>query len=98
MHHCLIVANQTLTSETLNQTVQERAGTDTYEFHIVAPATPPQDHLEGPGSHEDRAFALAQQRLDRAIDQLRALGAEVDGEVSDPDPVTAVLDALGRFP
>jgi hypothetical protein len=103
MRRCLILANQTLTSETLRRAVEERIGTEPYEFHIVAPATRPHDLIEGSGSHaaapsrEDRAFALAQQRLGDALDELHTIGAAVDGEVGDPDPVSAVLDALPRF-
>jgi hypothetical protein len=105
MRRCLIVANQTLSTDTLRRAVQERIAAGPHEFHVVAPATPAQDQVEGPGAYatlgpsaRDRAYALARQRLDRSLDQLRALGAPVDGDVGDPDVLVAVRLALGRFP
>ncbi|MCF6509966.1 hypothetical protein E9549_21610 [Blastococcus sp. MG754426] len=105
MRRCLIVANQTLSAEVLGRTVQERLAAGPHRFFLVAPATPVPEESDGPGAYaaagpsaEDRAFALARQRLDRALDRLRGLGAEVDGEVGDPDPLQAVRAALGHFP
>jgi len=49
-------------------------------------------------SATDRAYALAYQRLERALDRLRALGATVEGEVGDPDALVAVRLALHHFP
>lgn len=103
MRRCLIVANQTLTSEALSRTVMERIGTELYEFYLVAPATPPGDLIEGSGpppgapSSDELGFGLARQRLDRAIEELQALEVTVHGEVGDADPVEAVREALGRF-
>ena len=99
MGRCLIVANQTLATDALSDAVQDRIRTEPHEFYVVAPATPAQQLVEGADapSPTDFARAVAQQRLDRAVEQLRTLGAPVDGEVGDPDPVQAVVDALGRF-
>lgn len=104
MRRCLILANQTLTNETLMRAVRERVAAEPHDFFLVAPATPERDEVEGPAAYaslgpsvSDRAYALARQRLDRALDQLRASGATVDGEVGDADPLLAVRDALGRF-
>lgn len=105
MRRCLIVANQTLTTDTLRRAVHDRITAGPHEFHVVAPATPERDEVDGPGAYADlgpsaadRAYALARQRLDRALDQLRGLGAEVDGEVGDSDALVAVRAALGHFP
>jgi hypothetical protein len=104
MRRCLIVANQTLSTDTLTRAVEERIATGPHEFHLVAPATPTRDDLAGPTAYTavgpsatDRAYALARQRLDRALEHLRALGAVVDGDVGDPDPLQAVRHALVRF-
>jgi hypothetical protein len=104
MRRCLIVANQTLTTDTLSHAVQERIAAEPHEFFLVAPATPARDEVEGPAAYaslgpsvSDRAYALARQRLDRALEHLRTLGATVDGEVGDPDPLQAVRLTLGRF-
>src|SRR5262245_57375181 len=104
MRHCLILANQTLVSDTLHRTLQERISAEPHDFYVVAPATPVRDWIEGAGSHAgapsdaDRAYALAEQRLGNALDELRTLGATAEGEVGDQDPVQAVRDALARFP
>ena len=105
MRRCLLVANQTLTAGTLSRAVQERVAAGPHEFYLVAPATPAQDEADGPGGYAglgppatDRAYALARQRLNLALDHLRALGATVDGEVGEPDALQAVRTSLSRFP
>ncbi len=104
MRRCLIVANQTLTTDTLTDAVQERNAAEPHEFFLVAPATLAREEADGPAAYAsqgpsptDRAYALARQRLDRALERLRTLGATVDGEVGDADPLQAVRAALGRF-
>ena len=104
MRRCLIVANQTLPTDALTGAVQQRIAAEPHEFYVVAPATPLRDEVDGPGAYAtlgpsatDRAYALARQRVDRALGDLRALGAAVDGEVGDPDAFEAVRLALGRF-
>ncbi|MGY1846409.1 MULTISPECIES: hypothetical protein [unclassified Blastococcus] len=105
MRRCLIVANQTLSADALRRAVQDRITAEPHAFHLVAPATPAEDEVEGPSAYAglgpsvtDRAYALARQRLDRALEDLRALGAQVDGEVGDPDALQAVRATLGHFP
>ncbi|OMQ15613.1 hypothetical protein A7K94_0208265 [Modestobacter sp. VKM Ac-2676] len=51
----------------------------------------------GAPSSEERAYALASQRLDRALTQIRELGGEAEGEVGDPDAMESLHLALGRF-
>ena len=104
MRRCSTVANQTLTADTLSEAVEQRIAAESHEFYVVAPATPLRDQIDAPGAYAelgpspaDRAYALARQRLDRALDHLRLPGATVDGEVGDPDPLEAVRVALGRF-
>lgn len=91
MRSYLVVANQTLGGEHLVEKVRECVGEGPCRFRIVVPATPPQDHLTWTEGH---ARSLAQARLDEAIARFRRIGAEVDGEVGDPKPMLAILDAL----
>jgi hypothetical protein len=91
MRRYLVVANQTLGGEPLLARVRESLASGPCSFHIVVPATPPHDHLL---PTEDEARELATRRLDRALAQFRALGAEVDGEVGDADPVQAIGDVI----
>ena len=95
MHRYLVVANQTLGSERLTDTVGERLADGPCTFHLVVPATHVGHHLvwtEG----GDRA--VAEQRLAEGLVRFRSLGAEVDGEVGDARPVDAIADALHRGP
>lgn len=101
MRRCLVLANQTLCGPRLLEAIQRRVGSGEHEFHVVVPATPLGDQervLVGNGPPADHGHALAAQRLARALDAIRELGAPADGEVGDPDPMTAVRLALGRFP
>ncbi|WNV76547.1 hypothetical protein [Geodermatophilus sp. DSM 44513] len=98
---CLVLANQTLCGERLLELVAERVATGPHAFHVVVPATPVRDQEGPPGGGDDdvltaptRAYALAQQRLDRAVEQIRAAGATASGEVGDPDPLVAAELAL----
>lgn len=91
MRRYLVVANQTLGGEHLDDKVRESLAAGPCRFHVLVPATPPQDHAVWT---EGEASALARERLDEALSRFRELGAEVDGEVGDPDPVLAIGDAM----
>jgi GABA permease len=91
MRRYLVVANQTLGGEPLERTVHEVIAQGPCRFHIVVPATPPQEHLTWV---EGRARAIAQQRLDAALERVASFGVEVAGEVGDANPILAVGDAL----
>lgn len=100
MRRCLVLANQTLGGEQLAAAVRERAAAEEHEFYVVVPATPLHDDLVVAGSGpspDDRAYAVAQQRLDRALDEIRGLGATADGEVGPADALEAARLALLRF-
>jgi len=76
---------------------------------VLVPATP-LDQLEphlgyqdptkgGPkASAEELGWAAARQRLHQELLRLRRLGAEVDGEVGEADPVAAIKEVLGSQP
>jgi hypothetical protein len=106
MRRYLIVANQTLGGDELVQLITQRAKAEPSEFFIIAPATPVLEMSAGaeamvamglnpvmPCSSED-AREMAQERLKVAVAQLQAVGAKVDGEVGDRDPVRAVEAAI----
>jgi hypothetical protein len=91
MSTILIVANQTLPSETLATEVTSRIGSGARAFYIVVPATPP------PGGgmtwDEDAARIAAEGRLAAFQQQLSSQGVSAAGEIGDRDPVAAVRDA-----
>jgi hypothetical protein len=96
MPRYLVVANQTLGGEPLMARVRDSLASGPCSFHIVVPATPPRDHLL---PTEDEAREIAKRRLDQAVARFQGLGADVDGEVGDADPVQAIGDAIraGHF-
>src|SRR4051812_12160113 len=73
----LVVANVTAASDELIDCLRDRADQGACRFTLVMPAT----------------GAAARDRLDAALDRMRAAGLEnVEGKVGDPDPVVAVMD------
>jgi hypothetical protein len=86
----LVVANRTAGSPELLDAMRERAEQGAAQFHLVVPASP---------SGASWAFDMhsghdaAEHDLEGALQRIRDLGMEVDGEVGDPDPVAAVSDA-----
>jgi hypothetical protein len=97
---CPIVASPTLDTDELTEAVRHPSATEPHASYVVVPATTLEDQDAASGSPgpplQDRASALARQRLDRALDHLRELGATVDGEIGDPVALEAVRAALGR--
>ena len=91
MGRYLIVANQTLGGDELTDKVRQLCAEGPCTFHLVVPATHARDHASHTEGH-DRA--LAEQRLEEALERFRALGADVAGEVGDTSPFLAVRDCL----
>jgi len=91
MRRYLVVANQTLGGDHLAARIQTYLEAGPCHFHLVVPATPSGDHLTWTLGE---ARAVAQRRLDQALAQFRALGAEVTGIVGDRSPMLAIRDAL----
>ena len=93
MRSYLIVANQTLSSESLREAITARLADEPVRTYVVVPMSPGAGRLSW---DEQRSRTVAQERLDDMIERLREMGAEADGEVGDRDPVMAVRDALRR--
>jgi hypothetical protein len=86
----MVVANQTLGGEPLVTAIRELARAGQCTFHLVVPISPPRDHVWTEGE----ARAEATERLDAALDRLRVLGVEADGNVGDESPMLAIEDAV----
>jgi hypothetical protein len=86
----LVVANRTAGSSELLEALRERAEAGPAEFHLVVPASP-----RGASWAFDMHSGqdAAEHDLEGALQRIRDLGLEVDGEVGDPDPVAAVSDS-----
>jgi hypothetical protein len=87
----LVVANQTLAADQLLSQIRQLLSEGECSFHIVVPATHTRDqafYTEG-GDH-----AVAEKRLEAALERFRALGCEADGEVGDASAFLAVRDCI----
>ena len=86
----LVVANRTAGSAELLAALRERADAGPAHFHLVVPASP-----RGASWAFDMysGHDVAEHDLEGALERIRDLGLDVDGEVGDPDPVAAVSDS-----
>jgi hypothetical protein len=89
----LVVANETLGGRTLLEAVQQRAGDDV-RFVLCVPQNRPRAGLV---VYDDAVFDAAQARVDLALEVIRDMGIRAIGEVGDPDPYTATIDAVREY-
>lgn len=89
----LIVANQTLNTQSLEDSLRFRAAEGASHFHIVVPATQPQDQAT---PVEGDAVEIADERLKSAIERFGGLGPTVSGEVGTAEPLDAIRDAVDK--
>jgi hypothetical protein len=89
----LVVANETLGGKELLDAVQERSDSDT-RFIFCVPQNRPRAGLV---IYADAVFDAAQVRLDLALEVAHGMGIRAIGEVGDPDPFSATLDAAREF-
>jgi len=78
--HTLVVANQTVSGEQLLDLLRRKAEESPHRFIVVCPPT---------GDPED-----APRRLATTLDRLEQAGLEAVGQVTHPDPYTAIQNAL----
>ncbi|MEO7197278.1 MAG: hypothetical protein ABIZ50_02280 [Solirubrobacterales bacterium] len=89
----LVVANRTAATPALLEAVRERARHGGAQFHLVVPASPGGLHRVVDPEDHGREAAVA--NLEAALPLLsEAAGSDVTGHVGDPNPVSAVHDAV----
>jgi phosphopantetheine adenylyltransferase len=93
MSTILVVANETLGGASLLQTIQEKAGPDD-RIVVCVPRNRPR---EGFVIYDDAVYDAAQVRIDLARQFLRERGLNAVGDVADPDPYTAAMDAVAEW-
>ncbi len=91
MRTVLVVANETLGGKSLVEAVRKRAAEGDARFVICVPQTKPKAGLV---IYADSVFDAAQARIDLAVQFLQGEGIQAIGEVGDPDPYTATIDAV----
>jgi hypothetical protein len=96
MARVLVVANETIGGRTLLEAIHRRHESDPdLSVGICVPRTNPR---HGSIIYEDAVFEAAQVRVDLARAFLREQeGIEAFGEVGDPDPYTAAMDAVREY-
>jgi hypothetical protein len=92
--HILVVANDTVGGAKLIEAVKERAARGPIRATAITPQNRPRKGLL---IHEESAQSAAQIRLDHTLARLREIGIEAEGEVMDPDPFLATVDAAGLY-
>ena len=93
MKRILVVANETVAGQPLIEAVRERAAGEQVDVHVISPQNQPR---HGYVIYDSTVRDAAENRLQMTLALLREAGIEADGEVMDPDPYAAVMDALGE--
>jgi hypothetical protein len=93
MKRILVVANETVAGKPLIDAVRKRAEGEDVHVHVISPQNQPK---HGYVIYDEHVRDAAQNRLEMTLALLREAGIDADGEVMDPDPYSAVMDALGE--
>jgi hypothetical protein len=93
MKRVLVVANETVAGKPLIDSVRRHAEGGDVRVHVISPQNQPK---HGYVIYDEHVRDAAQNRLDMTLALLREAGIEADGQVMDPDPYSAVMDALGE--
>lgn len=90
----LVVANETLGGRPLLAKIKDMAAQEELRIVVCVPRTNPR---QGNIIYDEAVFDAAQVRIDLARKILREEGIEAVGEVGDPDPYTATMDAIAEY-
>ena len=93
MSTILVVANETLGGRPLLDEIARRGAEGDVHFVLCVPQNRPKAGLV---IYDDAVFDAAQARVDLALDFIRSQGIDAIGEVGDPDPYTATMDAIAE--
>jgi hypothetical protein len=94
MKTILVVANETLGGRPLIEAVRKRAADGDVRFVLCVPQTRPRSGLV---VYDHAVSDAAQARVDLAVGFVRSEGIEAMGEVGDPDPYAATIDAVHEY-
>jgi hypothetical protein len=93
MTNILVVANETVAGRELIEAVKQHAKDGEVRVHVICPQNEPR---HGFVIHDEHVRAAAENRLRMTLALLHEDGIDADGEVMDPDPYSATMDALGE--
>lgn len=91
MKTVLVIANETIGGRPLLEAVRRHAAEEETRFVLCVPQTRPRAGLV---IYDDAVFDAAQVRVDLAVGFVRSEGMDAVGEVGDPDPYAATMDAV----
>jgi hypothetical protein len=94
MKAVLVVANETLGGRGLIEAVSKLAAEGDVRFVLCVPQNRPRQGLV---IYDDAVFDAAQARVDLALGFVHTEGLDAIGEVGDPDPYTATIDAVREY-
>jgi hypothetical protein len=95
----LVVANETVGGRALIDAVRkhaEKAHDQLRPFHVTV-VCPQNQPKAGYVVYDETVRHAAENRLATTLAQLREVGIEADGEIMDPDPYNATMDAFGQY-
>lgn len=102
----LVIANQTLAEAELTEAIRQRLEQGPSSFYVLVPNTRAGDLAAriargapiapavGDATIDSLATEHARHRLGQLLDDLRGLGADVDGDLGDADPLKAAAELL----
>jgi hypothetical protein len=94
MANVLVVANDTHGGRSLIEAIKARADVGDAQFVVIAPQNKPQSGLV---IYDEAVRDAARHRVESTLSALRELGIEARGDVMDPDPYNATLDAVREY-
>ena len=94
MRTVLVLANETIGGRPLIDAVRRYAAEEETRFVLCVPQTRPR---AGYVIYDDAVFDAAQIRVDLAVGFVRSEGMDAVGEVGDPDPYAAAMDAVREY-
>ena len=94
MRTILVVANETIGGPQLIERARQESAKAPIRIVLCVPRKNP---THGNIIYIDSAYDAAQVRIDLARAVLREMGIEAIGEVGDPDPYTATMDAVAEY-
>ena len=94
MRTILVTANETIGGRPLIDAVRRHAAEEESRFVLCVPQTKPR---AGYVIYDDAVFDAAQARVDLALGFVRSEGIDAVGEVGDPDPYAATMDAVREY-
>ncbi|MFL5819783.1 MAG: hypothetical protein ACJ76S_03770 [Solirubrobacteraceae bacterium] len=94
MANVLVVANETIGGRALLEAVRERAARGDARFFLVVPQSRPR---HGAVIYDEAVRDAAEVRVELARQFMAAEGIDVVGDIGDPDPFAATMDAVDQY-